>query len=126
MPVAQPMTVITVGADQLVLIPFTSLPSFSRTYENFLDYARRKGYKEFKCKEMVDRTTIILRLSREAPSLRHVAFGESLPPLQGEEDTKTFLWTRFKKDAKPDIQMIPVDMTLDEDEYEKAVCVFRV
>ncbi len=115
-----------IDTDTYALVPFADLDSFKRTYENLANYARRNGYEEFECDDPLDRIVILILIKEDVPILEYIAFGQSLPDEDGE-DANMFPLAQFKKNNPvPLVSMIPVDITLCEDEYEEAVCVFRI
>lgn len=112
----------TIGT--LALVPFKDLDSFSRTYENIVEYARRNKCKEFKCKNDGERMDVLFILHNQIPSLNHIALGQRLP-MEWEDETERFLFAAFKKGVQTNLESILIDVTLCEDEYVDAVCVFR-
>lgn len=114
---------IVVSNRTLALVPFTDISSFSRTYENFAQYARRNGYKEFKSTNEGERIAFLLVLHYMIPSLRYIAFGQTLPA-EWDDPAENFLLATFHKSGQSQLELISVDMTLCEDEYITAACAF--
>jgi hypothetical protein len=116
---------ITVAGKRYAIISFSVLDSFSRSYDNFSQFARSKGFKEpSKNGEEIPYVLSSLRISH--PHLLRVAMGY-LPQFIGEGEYRYRLFMfpdsnpRSKAVAEGDIS----DMVHDEPEFENAVCVFR-
>jgi hypothetical protein len=108
----------------LALVPFRDLVSFSRTYENIVEYARKNKCKEFTCKNDNERISILRVLHSQIPSLQYIALGECLP-MQWGDSAGSFLIAKFQNGTLTELETNLVDVTLCEDEYIKAVCVFK-
>lgn len=108
----------------LALVPFRDLYSFSRTYENIVEYARKNNCKEFTCKNDNERISILHVLHSQIPSLQCIALGQRLP-MEWGDSADSFLFATFQNGALTELESVPVDIALCEEEYIKAVCVFK-